>query len=168
MTRAISFVCLLCLTLSASAQQLPNGVQPAAPSAREAARDAARWRRVEQLAPGQPILLLERGSNRRFTCGLDLVDDTMLACISFGSAAPPQRIVYLRSSLERVWTIEHVSAPSGWWRGIAAVFSGLVVAGRGAALAAVPGAVVGFFAGVGGALAIESRHNYGTHEILVY
>ena len=165
MTRSIILATLLCLTLSASAQQLPAGIT----SAREIAREAARWRRVEQLLPGQPIVLLERGSNRRFPCALDRVDDAVLTCIPFGFSGLTQRIVYPRTSVERVWAIEEVAGPSGGAMGFAAaigaIFGGLIGAGAG-----VGGAFAGIF--MGAAIAVgfvaENYHGYSERQVLLY
>jgi hypothetical protein len=133
MTRLLATLTLCLVTLQASAQQLPTRIR--------SIREAAAWSRVEQLYPGQPITLLQPGANRRYECDLDRVDDTVLTCIPFGGFGPPQRVVFARTQIARIWITEQVSGPSD---------RAFAIAG---AIGAMLGGIVGSAAGVGGIFA---------------
>ncbi len=129
MIRAISCLTLCFVTtLQASAQQLPTAQQP--PAKKGSMREAVAWSHVEQLAPGQPIVLLQPGSNRRFECDVERVDDSVLTCIPFGDDVDaPQRMVFARSQISRIWVFQQVSGRTGAGTGDHAAALGGILGG---------------------------------------
>ena len=155
---------VLCLSLALNSM---TGSAQTGPIA--SPREDAAWSRVEQLYPGQPIALLQPGSARRYQCDLDRVDDAILTCTRLGVYGPPQRVVFARGQISRVWTIQQVAGPSGRALAIAAAI-GATLGGISFAPAGVGGVFIGITLGAGIAIGFVEHSFVGetTRQVLVY
>ena len=146
----VGLICLCVLPCIGQTSNLPNA--PASTLAVPV--DDARWRTVENLAPGELIELRDRTTGVHTDCVLAYASPSAVGCDTGGPYDPTRRVAYPKAGIDEVWVIRWVHGPSGRAMliggGIGAVLGGLVVA-RGSGSAGQVAAGVGLGGLIGAA-----------------